>query len=264
MDIINKKFSRLTVLEKVRTDKNGHSYYLCECNCGNTKTINRCSLINGTTKSCGCLKKEQDKKNLCNIKHNLSSHRVYWVRIGMIDRCYNKKSKSFKNYGGRGIEVYNEWLDSVEVFYEWAISSGYETGKTIDRIDNNGNYEPSNCRWVDIKAQCNNRRNNILINHNGKNLTLMELAEATKLAYQTLRMRYVRGDRGDLLIRPTGTIIKPLRGEINHTSKIDQETAKLIKSKLKDNVNIRQLARDLNISHNIVYDIKRGKTWTWI
>lgn len=158
----------------------------------------------------------------------------------------------------------NEWLDSVEKFYNWAIKNGYEHDKTIDRIDNFGDYEPDNCRWVDFKTQCNNRRTNIIVEHEGKHMTLKELSETVDLHYSVLIRRYKRGDRSDDLIRPLGKIIKPSIGKLNANNKISEKTAKYIKEQLSNKVNCRELARKLNISHHIIYDIKRKKTWSWL
>lgn len=108
------------------------------------------------------------------IRDTEESRRLYGVWNNMRHRCYDKKDDSYKNYGGRGIEICNEWLHSFKAFYTWAINNGYKIGLTIDRRDNNGNYEPSNCRWVTMKVQNNNRRDNLYVTINGEKRSISE------------------------------------------------------------------------------------------
>lgn len=103
--------------------------------------------------------------------------------------------------GGRGIKVCDEWL-IPDNFFSWALENGYNDNLQIDRIDNNGNYEPSNCRWVTVKENCRNRRSNIIVEYKGENMSLIELSEIVGIKYSTLRERYVKGKRGDDLIKP--------------------------------------------------------------
>lgn len=116
----------------------------------------------------------------------------------MMDRCYRKTAKNYKYYGARGIEVCEEWKD-IECFERWVHESGYQKGMTLDRIDANGNYEPSNCRWATMKKQCNNRRNTTLVEHNGEVHSISEWADILGIKYSTLANRYRRGDRGERL-----------------------------------------------------------------
>ena len=128
-------------------------YGLYKCGfCGtefksNTNAINR-----GRTKSCGCYNKQVV------TKHNLVGTRLYKLWAGMKYRVFNINSDSYKNYGGRGITICDEWKNDVKSFYDWAISNGYSDELSLDRIDNDGNYEPSNCRWVTKTIQCRNQR----------------------------------------------------------------------------------------------------------
>lgn len=157
-NLTGKKFGRLKVIKYYGSNKNGRALWLCECECGNTKIILGNSLLNKATLSCGCYNNEIVKS--VNVKHNMSSSKLYKVWQGMKTRCYNKNFIYYKNYGGRGIKICDEWLDNFNTFYKWAINNGYKEGLTIDRINNDGIYEPSNCRWITRAEQNRNQRKN--------------------------------------------------------------------------------------------------------
>lgn len=159
--MIGKRFGRLTVIEESSIRKNATIYWICKCDCGTvTVPLNGTSLRNGTTKSCGCL--SVDRLLERNHVHGMCKPRtrLYTIWDNMKQRCGNSNRKEFKNYGGRGITVCDEWKNSFQAFYEWSIANGYADDLTIDREDVNGNYEPSNCRWVTLQEQQKNRRNN--------------------------------------------------------------------------------------------------------
>ena len=174
-DLTGQKFGRLTAISLSHIDKYTHRMWLCECDCGKFKIVRANDLKRGKTKSCGCLK---GNIKFGTYKHRprigLLNKRISSILSGMRQRCYNKNNKSYKNYGGRGISICDEWLYSTITFQDWAYANGYEDSLTIDRIDVNGNYCPENCKWADRRAQANNRTNNRLITYNGETHTLSE------------------------------------------------------------------------------------------
>ena len=192
-DYSNKKFGRLTVLYRVENNKFNQVQWLCKCECGNEKIITANSLRNGTTKSCGCLKKEQDYINIAHIKHNKSNTRLYNIWRHMKYRCNNPNGKRHKFYYDKGIKVCEEWKNSFQVFYNWAINNGYNDNLSIDRIDNNKGYYPNNCRWANSIQQNNNQSNNIKILYKGKEYSIKELAEQNNIKRATLYERIKRG-----------------------------------------------------------------------
>ena len=155
-DLTGKRFGRLTVIKYYGSNKNGKSLWLCKCKCGNNKIVLGNSLVTSLTKSCGCYNKEHSKK--IHSTHNMSYSKLYKVWQGMKTRCYNPKFIYYNNYGGRGIKICDEWLNDFGKFYDWTINNGYKEGLTIDRINNDGNYEPSNCRWITRAEQNRNQR----------------------------------------------------------------------------------------------------------
>lgn len=155
-DLSGQKIGRLSIIEKYGHASDGVILWKCRCDCGNICTVRADSLNHQTTLSCGCLKREMDKDRL--KTHGLSNMKLYHVWLSMKDRCLNPRNKSYFYYGGRGIAVCEEWLESFLPFYEWSINHGYKEGLTIDRINNDGNYEPDNCRWTTWDVQSKNRR----------------------------------------------------------------------------------------------------------
>lgn len=191
-DLTGNKYGLLTVigLDDTNTRK---TYWVCQCDCGNIKTVRSDSLLCGAIRSCGCLKKKQDRINLVkNHSHKMSGTRIYSIWIGMKNRCNNPHNPKYSRYGGRGIKVCQSWNDSFESFYKWALENGYSEELTIDRIDNNGNYEPNNCRWSTNREQCRNRSTNVNITIGNSKRTLTEWCEIFNLDSSVIFARYHR------------------------------------------------------------------------
>lgn len=207
-DITGKQFGRLTVLKWDHYRYQGinkRHYWLCQCECGNTKVVSAEHLYRGSTRSCGCIRAKK-----CEYRTQLSG-----VLRMIKQRCNDPTSKHYKNYGARGISVCDEWSGKggISNFVEWAMQSGYSPGLTIDRIDNDKGYSPDNCRWATMKEQSNNKGNNIRITINGETKTLTQWCEHYNVPYDNVRNRYVAlgWDIEDALFTPK--FQKPISGK---------------------------------------------------
>lgn len=167
--LVGKRFGRLTVIQEIKEGRK-IVFCLCLCDCGKIKKVRVASIKSGQTKSCGCLVVEKAKEiqSRCFYKHGLTKTRIHKIWTQIKQRCFNKKAPFYKNYGGRGICMYAEWKNNFLLFYDWALKNGYQDNLTIDRIDVNGNYEPSNCRWITMLEQTKNTRKSVFIIYKGE------------------------------------------------------------------------------------------------
>ena len=188
------KFGLLAIVKESKpVSENGINKrsFLCRCECGNIITVKLYSLTTGNTKSCGCIKQKQlIERNVASAKYPAYMKKLYntWYLMG--ERCNNMNNKSYKNYGGRGIKVCKRW-EKFENFYE--DMGDRPEALTLDRIDNDGNYEPENCRWATRKTQMNNKRNNLRLNYNGMVKNLSQWAESTGIKRETIKARLSTG-----------------------------------------------------------------------
>lgn len=187
IDMVGKRFGRLVVVSEATKDKARAVKWNCVCDCGNTVTVAGPDLRRGKSRSCGCYMRDKNRENRTkmNLTHGMTGTRIFKIWCGMKKRCYDPKQPAYKNYGGRGIKLCDEWLDFSK-FYSWAMANGYTDELTIDRIDVNGNYEPSNCRWATHKEQNNNTRRSRLLTYDGETLTLSQWSEKTGINHATL------------------------------------------------------------------------------
>jgi len=190
IDLTGRRFGRLVVLYECDERKNGKVVWHCRCDCENEVNVRSGDLTSGHTTSCGCYNRERVVE--ANTTHGMSrqekTYPVYVAWKSMFWRCENPNNKWYKDYGGRGITVCDEWRNPV-VFIDWALANGWRKGLSIDRIDNNGNYKPDNCHWVTRKENNRNKRNNHLITFNGKTQPMSQWAEETGINYSVLRDR---------------------------------------------------------------------------
>lgn len=183
-DLTGQKFNHLTA---VKIAQRNPLYWECVCDCGNTTLVRPSNLTRGQVKSCGCI------HHRGNPTHNQCYTRVYRIYAKILRRCFAKDDYAYSRYGGRGITMCEEWKNSFDEFSKWAYENGYNDTLTIDRIDNNGDYSPSNCRWVDVYTQANNKRNNNYITFEGRTQTLAQWCREVGVPYKRTFYRISNG-----------------------------------------------------------------------
>ena len=211
-DLTGQRFGKYVVIALSEPYKGRKDTWLCKCDCGNERIVYGFGLRNGRSTNCGCVR----------TKHGMSQSKLYRVYYLMCQRCHATYNKRYFDYGGRGIKVCEEWRNSFIVFSEWALQKGYQEGLTIDRINNNGNYCPENCRWVDRKTQQNNRRDNHLIEYRSETHTIAEWGDILNISPSLICDRLRRGWDVSRVFDP---IKKPKNLTINGITKTQSEWA---------------------------------------
>ena len=197
-DLTGKVFGKLKVICIDEERSNRKTYWMCQCECGRLISVRSDALQTNQT-SCGCGKHERLKGNTYQRTHNMSKTRLYKMWQGIKKRTGQIKANShYKTYFEKNIKMCDEWNKSFETFYEWAINNGYKEDLTIDRIDNNGNYEPNNCKWSTAEEQANNRDTNINIRIGNITKTLTEWCKLFDLDYKRVLCRYHRYEENSL------------------------------------------------------------------
>lgn len=192
-DLVGLRFGLLTVLERWSNTSRGGARWRCACDCGRWSVVRATLLMSGHTTSCGHIAREKARQ-LCAAKrkHGWSAKGAeYTTWQTMKDRCYNPRSKGWKRYGGRGIKVCERWRNDFAAFL-LDVGQRPKPGFTLDRIDNDGDYAPGNCRWTTARVQGNNRSTNRLVGHNGRTMTITEWARHTGIEETILRWRLSR------------------------------------------------------------------------
>ena len=191
INLLGQRFGRLTVIERMPNNIRKQAMWKCVCDCGKEVIVVAGHLRSGHTQSCGCYGHERSAEY--HTTHGMSDTRLHRVYHTMKGRCYNPTDKKYYRYGARGITVCDEWLNNPKAFFDWALSHGYKDGLSIDRIDNDGNYCPENCRWADDFTQANNKSNNTRYEHNGVTKTVREWATELGISYSAAKSRIARG-----------------------------------------------------------------------
>lgn len=193
LNLTGQKFGKLTAVAK-KDVRGSHVYWLCECECGNTKIVRGSHLTNGHVRSCGCIPRYRT--------HGGTKTRLYNIWASMKERCLNPNVPGYKNYGGRGITICDEWRNGFEIFQKWALENGYKDTLSLERVQNDGPYSPANCRWATRKEQANNTRKNRKWMHNGEEKTVPQLSRESGLAQGTIRSRLAKGWSVERAIAP--------------------------------------------------------------
>lgn len=194
-DLSGSRFGSLTVLKRLPVCAHREAQWLCICDCGNEYIAKTYSLTHGGT-TC-CRKCSYKKISLKKKTHGEEPKSLWYKYVNMKTRCTNQNYKLYHRYGGRGIKVCEEWANSYEAFRNWALDNGYEDGLSLDRIDNDGDYCPENCRWSTVIQQANNRSTNRMITVNGETDTMANWARRTNAKYSYVQHLLDKGKSGD-------------------------------------------------------------------
>jgi len=249
IDMTGKEFTYLKVIEfagrQVHPNGSKSILWKCECKCGNTVIVQGASLRNGNTKSCGCLhhtvNKETGKMILTVCKpastHGKSNTRLYRIYSDMVSRCFRSSCAAYKDYGGRGITVCDEWYTpgikgnpGFVNFYNWAMENGYDDTLSIDRKDNDGPYAPWNCRWTTNEIQGNNRRTTKFLLIGNEKLSYTNIERKYGLKRNTISQRFRSGWDKDILVH---SILYPDKISIKLKVFITMEVVKYLLYKKK-------------------------------
>lgn len=241
------KFGMLTVVKRAES-KHKNTYWVCRCDCGTNTLVTASHLTHGHTKSCGCLQRRTAQKTMVSMMKTKgadghSVRRLSKTWRNMISRCNNPNDKSYPNYGGRGIKISPEWESDYWAFERWAVSSGWEPGLTLDRIDNDKGYCPDNCRWATQKQQNNNKRNVIILEFQGKQRTISQWSDEFCIDRRTLWSRLQKG----------------LSIERSLTKPVTRKRSRIFLEHQGRCQSLEQWAKELNISYSGLHNrYKRG------
>ena len=191
INLLGQRFGRLTVIERMPNNIRKQAVWKCRCDCGSEVIVESGHLRSGHTQSCGCYGHERAAEH--NTIHGMKHSKLFRVFHCMKGRCYNPTDHKYYRYGARGIKICDEWLNNPKTFFDWALANGYKEGLTIDRINNDGDYCPENCRWTDDFVQANNKSNNKYYEYNGEKKTAGEWARELGLTYSAVKSRIARG-----------------------------------------------------------------------
>lgn len=202
-DLTGQRFGRLTVIRRDEVNaSDGHASWICRCDCGKIISARSSLLRQGKTKSCGCL--ARDLTVARSKTHGMSRTKVHRIWSGMKQRCFHVSDNAYSHYGGRGITICDEWRDDFVAFYDYVSKLEHfgEEGYSLDRINNEGNYEPGNVRWATVKQQARNRRTSHTVEINGEKVTVTEIASRAGVGRTTVNRRLAKGEVGEQLFRP--------------------------------------------------------------
>ena len=255
IDLTGQRFGRLLVIKRVGSTKDGQKTYLCRCDCGKEKIIRSGNLRSGRTISCGCASAERvRKRNKASTIHGGCGTRLYTIWGDMKNRCTYKGAINWHLYGGRGISVCEEWKNDFANFRDWAIANGYSDELQLDRIDNNGNYEPGNCKWSNRSEQGNNRRTCKYITINGETKTVSEWCRINGVNRSAAYNRIARGWDAEKAVTEKSQVVKKLT-----ESDVDAIRRNYIPRSKE--YGTRPLAKKYGVSFHTIEAIVEGRNW---